>query len=154
MLEQLNRFLAWGEWANRETLDALRAAKTPPETALRRMAHVVGTEWLWLSRLEGKPKPMAVWPTLTLEECAKEAAAVAAAWRERAARVSEESLSRRVSYVNSKGEAWENTEGDVLMHSILHSAHHRGQIASDLRAAGFEPPYTDFIEAVRRGFVR
>jgi uncharacterized damage-inducible protein DinB len=97
---------------------------------------------------------MAVWPALTLEECAKEAAALAAAWRERAAGLSEESLLRRVSYVNSKGEAWENTELDVLMHSVLHSAHHRGQIASNLRAAGFEPPYTDFIEAVRRGFVR
>jgi uncharacterized damage-inducible protein DinB len=39
----------------------------------------------------------------------------------------------------------------VLTHVVLHGAYHRGQIAADLRAAGLEPPYTDFIEAARRG---
>src|SRR5262245_4989005 len=154
MLDELKRFFAWDEWANRETVAALRNAGTPPESAVRRMAHVVGTEWLWLSRLEGKPKRMAVWPSLTLEESAREAVAVAAAWSGRISGLTEASLSRQVFYVNSKGEKWKNTEGDVLTHAVLHSAHHRGQIASDLRAAGFEPPYVDFIEAVRRGFVR
>jgi uncharacterized damage-inducible protein DinB len=36
----------------------------------------------------------------------------------------------------------------------MHSAYHRGQIAADMRAAGFAPPYTDFIHAVRQGFVK
>jgi uncharacterized damage-inducible protein DinB len=39
------------------------------------------------------------------------------------------------------------------MQVIMHSAYHRGQIASDMRAAGFTPAYTDFIHAIRQGFV-
>ena len=153
MLDRLRRLFAYDAWANRETLVALRAAGTPPESALARMAHVVGAEWLWLSRLAGTEKPMAVWPPLSLEDCGREAASVAAAWTERLDRLSNASLARRVAYVNSQGESWESSEGDVLEHVILHSAYHRGQIASDLRAAGVEPPSTDFIHAVRRGFV-
>jgi uncharacterized damage-inducible protein DinB len=36
---------------------------------------------------------------------------------------------------------------------LFHSAYHRGQIASQMRAAGFTPAYTDFIHAVREGFI-
>ena len=154
MLETLRRLFAWDAWANRATLASLSAAApAPPTAALRRMAHIVGAEWLWMARLAGETKPMAVWPALTLSDCDREAARLDAAWTGRLGALSEEALARRVSYVNSKGESWENSEGDVLMHTVLHSAHHRGQIASDLRAGGFEPAYTDFIEAVRRGFV-
>jgi uncharacterized damage-inducible protein DinB len=42
---------------------------------------------------------------------------------------------------------------DVLTHVVLHSAYHRGQIASLMRAGGAVPAYTDFIHAVRQGFV-
>ncbi|HEY6147556.1 MAG TPA: DinB family protein [Thermoanaerobaculia bacterium] len=39
------------------------------------------------------------------------------------------------------------------MHVVIHGGYHRGQIAAELRAAGFTPAYTDYIEAVRRGRV-
>ena len=58
-----------------------------------------------------------------------------------------------VSYVNSKGEAWRSTVGDILTHVVLHSSYHRGQIASHVRATGAEPAYTDFIHATRTGLV-
>ena len=154
MPDHLRRLFEWDVWANRETLRSLERAAGPPEKALQRMAHVVGTEWLWLSRLREERSPLAVWPALALPECGRELERLAAAWKKDLSRMSEASLSRRVSYVNSKGEIWENGAGDILMHAVLHSNYHRGQIASDLRAAGFEPAYTDFIEAVRRGFVR
>jgi hypothetical protein len=32
----------------------------------------------------------------------------------------------------------------------MHGGYHRGQIARQLRAAGREPPYTDYIEFTRR----
>jgi uncharacterized damage-inducible protein DinB len=41
----------------------------------------------------------------------------------------------------------------VLLHVIMHSAYHRGQIAMAMRAAGQQPAYTDFIHAVRNSFV-
>jgi uncharacterized damage-inducible protein DinB len=39
------------------------------------------------------------------------------------------------------------------MHVVLHGGYHRGQIASELRAAGFTPAYTDYVEAVRRNLI-
>jgi uncharacterized damage-inducible protein DinB len=62
-------------------------------------------------------------------------------------------LSQSVSYTNSKGEAWSSTVQEILTHLVIHSAYHRGQIASDLRAAGQEPAYTDYIHAVRQRLV-
>jgi uncharacterized damage-inducible protein DinB len=58
-----------------------------------------------------------------------------------------------VHYKNSKGEPWTSNVADVIQHVVFHSAYHRGQIASDVRAAGKEPAYTDFIHAVRNGFI-
>jgi uncharacterized damage-inducible protein DinB len=153
MLDELRRLFAWDAWANRETLASLERTADAPEAARKRMAHVVGTEWLWLSRLRSEPSPMDVWPPIDLAECRRQLPRLEAAWKKELAGTSEASLARSVEYVNSKGEIWTNDAGDVLMHAILHSAHHRGQIASDLRAAGFEPAYTDFIHAVRQGFV-
>jgi uncharacterized damage-inducible protein DinB len=40
------------------------------------------------------------------------------------------------------------------MHVLLHSAHHRGQIAFELRASGQEPAYTDFIHAALEFFIK
>jgi uncharacterized damage-inducible protein DinB len=35
----------------------------------------------------------------------------------------------------------------------MHSAYHRGQIASHMREQRYTPAYTDFIHAVRQGHV-
>ncbi len=58
-------------------------------------------------------------------------------------------LGRAIAYVNSKGEAFESTVGDILLHVAQHGAYHRGQIARLLREAGHTPPYTDFIQFAR-----
>ncbi|HTO87269.1 MAG TPA: DinB family protein [Thermoanaerobaculia bacterium] len=155
MLEQLRRLFGYDIWANRETLASLEAAgPAVPAVAVKRMGHVLGTEWLWFSRLTGEEKSMVVWPPLTVADCRRETGRLEAAWREHLAGLTEEALSRAVSYVNSKGEPWKSAAGDILMHTVMHSAYHRGQVASDLRTAGFEPAYTDFIHGVRKGFVR
>lgn len=153
LTDHLRRLFAYDDWANRETLASLTAAGAPPGSSRRRMAHILGAEWLWLARLEGRKSPMAVWPELTLEQCDGEIPKLRAAWAPHLDRLSGAALGRRVAYVNSKGEPWESAAGDILEHAVMHSVYHRGQIAADLRAAGFEPAYTDFIHAVRRGHI-
>lgn len=54
-------------------------------------------------------------------------------------------LSEARTYVNFKGEQGTNTVQDILFHVINHSTYHRGQIASDLKQSGIEPPVTDYI---------
>jgi uncharacterized damage-inducible protein DinB len=62
-------------------------------------------------------------------------------------------LSESVAYQNSQGETWTSTVQDILTHVVLHSAYHRGQIASQMRATGEQPAYTDFIHAARQGLI-
>ena len=145
MSEQLGRMLRYDAWANRETLGSLRKSDPPPQS-LRWMGHIIGAELLWLARMAGKPAPIPVWPELSVEECADRLPEnLAEAW--------DGPLSRRVSYTNTKGEAWTSTVEEILTHVVIHSAYHRGQIASNLRAAGLQPAYTDYIHALRQGFV-
>jgi len=56
---------------------------------------------------------------------------------------------RQVAYVNSKGESFRNSAANIATHVLFHSHYHRGQIAALVRAAGYEPAYTDFIHAIR-----
>jgi uncharacterized damage-inducible protein DinB len=151
MSQHLRRFLHYDGWANRETVESLR--DHPPARSLRWMAHIVGAECLWLARLEGESAPLAVWPDLGVEACREKVAALARLWPD-FLEVHRNSLDDTISYTNSQGEAWTNTVEEILTHVTVHSAYHRGQIASDLRAASMAPAYTDYIHAVRQGFVR
>ena len=145
------RLFAYDDWANRETLASLERARQAPDAARRRMAHILAAERLWLVRLIGDPQRVVVWPDWTLAECRFRLMELPPLWADYLGSLDEPRRRACVAYVNSKGESWESLPEDVLLHVLLHSGQHRGQIASDLRAAGEEPAYTDYIEAVRRG---
>lgn len=134
------------EWANLEVLRVLKTSAT--ERSQKLLAHILSAERLWLERLQGKPPGRAVWPELGLDQCEKEIKDLAAEWKRR---LQNADLDREAHYKNSKGEPWTSREEDILLHVITHSAYHRGQIAADLRAAGVQPAYTDFIHGVRQG---
>jgi uncharacterized damage-inducible protein DinB len=153
MIEQLHRLFAYDDWANRAVLGSLREAGTVPPRSLKLMSHILSAERLWLERLAQQKPSLPVWPDFTLQQCETEAAELPALWKDYLDATSEADLSRPVGYRNSKGEEWTSRKDDVLLHVIMHSAYHRGQIATDVRAAGFTPAYTDFIHAVRQGLV-
>ncbi len=116
------------------------------------MGHIIGAELLWLARMQGRPNELAVWPDLTLEQCEARIRGLSRGFGEALIDGSRDPV-RVVAYTNSKGESWTSTVEDILTHVVIHSAYHRGQIASDLRAAGQEPAYTDYIHAVRQGLI-
>jgi uncharacterized damage-inducible protein DinB len=62
-------------------------------------------------------------------------------------------MDETIAYKNSKGEPWTSRVQDILTHVFFHSAYHRGQIASEMRRAGYAPAYTDFIHGVRQGLI-
>jgi uncharacterized damage-inducible protein DinB len=146
------RLFDYDEWANRTTLASLRTNGTGAR-ALSLMAHVAATESLWYDRLLRRPQRHPVWPDFTLDQSAALANEMAAAWRAYLAGVTPAGLRAEAQYTNTKGEGWTNTVSDVLTHVVMHSAYHRGQIAAEVRGQGGEPAYTDFVEAVRRGYV-
>ena len=151
--QHLQRLFSYDEWANKEILQALTANESSPARSRKLLAHIIAAEWVWLDRLENRPQSIAVWPDLTLEECRHHTDRLPPLWRRYLDGKTSDQLSSTISYKNSKGELWKSAVEDILLHVTVHSAYHRGQIVADLRAAGLEPPYTDYIHAVRQGLV-
>lgn len=153
MSDHLRRLFAYDDWANREVLASFQRAGTPPDQARKRLAHILGAEYLWYSRITHEPCPLAVWPDLNVAECGEYVARMAEIWRNYLPSLEEQQLGAMVKYKNTKGEPWTNTLQDILLHVAIHGAYHRGQIASDMRTAGYTPAYTDFIHGVRQGLL-
>ena len=151
MTEHFRRLFAYDAWANREVLAGFRAVGPVPERPLELMAHILSAQRLWLERLRQQPQTFPVWPRFTLEECEKQAAEMPGLWKQYLNSLAD--AGALVTYKNTLGEEWTNRIEDILMHVVMHSAYHRGQIASSLRAAGLAPAYTDFIHGIRQGFV-
>ncbi len=144
----IERLFAYDDWANREEVRHLRSlAAPPPQQAIKILAHIVGTEWLWLGRLRRAAKPAVVWPDWTLDQCEKEIDRIRSEWPRELGRTDV------VEYLNSKGERWTSRADDILMHTIIHGGYHRGQIATIVRQSGETPAYTDYIHCIRSGFV-
>ena len=149
------RQFSYDAWANREALSAINAASARSNLArsLKILAHILSAERLWLQRLRRQQQTMPVWPESGSAECEAQIAELARFWSEFLTGLSDSELPQNVSYKNSKGEPWSSTVQDILTHVLLHSAYHRGQIALLLREAGANPAYTDFIHAIRQGFI-
>jgi uncharacterized damage-inducible protein DinB len=150
--ESLRRQFAYDAWANREVLAAIRKNDADDPRSLQLMSHIVAAEWVWLERLKQVPQSVAVWPESDLSWCDREVAELARQWPDYLGVVPD--LTQSISYKNSKGESWDSTIVDVLTHVLMHSAYHRGQVASHMRRRGLTPAYTDFIHGIRQGFVR
>ena len=118
------------------------------------MAHILSAERLWLERLKQQPQSLPVWPEFNLEQCEAQADEMGRLWNGYLELITAGDVAQPVSYKNSKGEAWTSAVVDILTHVVMHSAYHRGQIASHMRASGQTPAYTDFIHAVRQGLVK
>jgi uncharacterized damage-inducible protein DinB len=153
MIDHIKRLFSYDDWANREVLAALKAAGTPPARSVTWLAHIIAAETVWFDRLLMQKQTLPVWPQFTLEQCRTEIEKLAGLWKTYLSSLGEAGLSAPLNYQNTKGESFTSQKQDILMHVIMHSAYHRGQIAADMRASGFTPAYTDFIHGVRQGFV-
>ena len=151
--DYLRKEFVYDAWANRETLAAIRAASGENGRSLQLMAHILAAEQVWLDRLRQVPQSVPVWPQPDLERCQADAEKLDREWHQYLELVTAGDISQTISYKNTKGESWTSAIIDVLTHVVMHSAYHRGQIASHMRAIGQTPAYTDFIHGVRQGFV-
>ena len=154
MREYLQKLFRYDEWANREALIGVRSLTPFSQRAIQLLAHILSAEQLWFERLTSQPQSLPVWPEFSAEQCEALIVTLATRWHRYFREMREEELQRIIHYTNSKGEAWESRVEDVLMHVVMHSGYHRGQIAAEVRATGNTPPYTDFIHATRQSLVK
>lgn len=152
-LADFQRFFQYDNWANHETLRSLETISNPPARSLQLMAHIVAAECLWHARLRQLPQSMAVWPELNLNDSASQLLQLRSIWHKYLTELNANRLNDSVTYKNTKGERYSSRIADILTHVVIHSGYHRGQIAADVRTSGGEPAFTDFIYAVRQGFI-
>lgn len=155
---EFERLLAYDRWANGEVLASIEKLAAPPGLAVQTLAHILGAELCWITRMTaGRDAPgiedwdeqqdlaslRRVWTT-----------ELPAAWAAFLADAKLSDPAREFTFVDWLG----NTSRpirveDALMHVMVHSPHHRGQVATLVRAAGGEPAATEFLRAVRASAV-
>lgn len=149
MIEYFQRLIEHLRWADERVLASLRRAGAVPPKALEIYAHVLGAEHVWLARLRGEQPRHAVWPALTLDECAALARDTHRGLVEFVSSLALSDLAREIAYTNSAGAAFRSRIDDVLTQVVTHGGYHRGQIALLVRGSGAEPQPTDYIAFVR-----
>jgi uncharacterized damage-inducible protein DinB len=152
LLEQLN----YDCWANLRLIDALK--ELDPQSFRQKIAssfpsvhqtlvHILWAEELWLERWQGRSFVPSLDPedfpslqivrTKLLDIHAKQLQFLTGLPAGAADQV--------VGYVNFRGQRWEYTLRQMVQHLTMHSAYHRGQLATLLRQLGPIPPSTDYL---------
>ena len=149
MRDHFNKLYRHLGWADERVLQSLRAAHSVLKKDLDLYSHILGSEHNWLSRIRGSAPKLAIWPTLTLDECETVGKENVTAFNALVSSLTPELLQKPVTYRNSAGEQFTSTLEDILTHVSLHGAYHRGQIAASIRAAGDAPNPTDYIAFAR-----
>ena len=128
---------------NEKVIDSLlNGAGAVPEKSLQLINHTLNAQEIWNGRIEERPATTGVWdirPTDTLKNINL------VNYQTSLKIVEKYDLHKKISYKNSKGEAFENSVRDILFHVINHSTYHRGQIATDCKLHGMTPLVTDYI---------
>ncbi len=154
LVHTVRGLLAYMIWADRHVLRAL--SELPEEHLVREtgsshgsvlgtLAHILGSEQLWLSRFLGVPlrrlPGIEDFPSLALI-----AASFEDFWPQLEfflASLGETQLAEDFTWTNSRGETHTAPYRHVLLHVVNHSSYHRGQVACQLRQLGHRPPGTD-----------
>lgn len=141
-VEHYLRLNQYNTWANNRVLSALDKANFPAD-ACQTFDHILGAEVIWSNRLMGAFP--AGFPEFTsadyarhIDEMDQQLSQIINAW-------TTEDWEKPLEIKNLKGEMFLQTRPDILTHLFNHGSYHRGQIATRLRLAGFEPVATDFI---------
>ncbi len=137
-------------WANSETLASLRSMPGGDDKARKALNHVIGAQRVWIARFESPSPPSArPWPELTLAESASAIEELRAWWKNFFDHLTPEKLKGDLVYRTLSGSEYKTPIQDVLMHLVVHSAYHRGQVAATVREAGGKPTTTDYVVFVR-----
>ena len=154
--EEIQLLYKYNRWAN---ATVLKSVATLNEEQFSRkiggsfpsvretLVHIMGAEWIWLSRWKGTSPPAllnaAEFPDLQ---------SIRAKWSEVEAeqtgfvnQVTDASLKQPLKYVNLKGQPCQYPLGRAMQHLVNHGTYHRGQVTNFLRQLGAQPAATDLL---------
>ncbi len=143
-------------WANYRMLDSLAPISNDEFTrempgsfgSLRdTLVHIIGAEWLWLSRWRGEGSPT-IFDARTFSNVAAlrdRWQSVEGAVKRYIRELTEADITGILNYRNLKGEPFSVPLGQALQHVANHSTYHRGQITTLLRQLGHPAQSTDML---------
>lgn len=147
-IEQLRELYEFNDWANRRLIVQLK--RNDCEKARKLLAHILITEKEYYERLYGKDSTgFDFWQNLSLAECSDLAKETSENFERLLKNFDDEGLGQIAEYVTSEGTPCRNTFREMLMHVLLHSATHRGQVNAALREENFETVSVDYIIYLR-----
>jgi uncharacterized damage-inducible protein DinB len=112
------------------------------EKAIELFNHLLNAHQIWNNRIEPKQTLFGVWGLHPIKELQN----IDKVNYEHTLYILEKfELTETINYSNSKGQAFQNSIKDIFFHVINHATYHRGQIATDFKQFGLEPPVTDYI---------
>ena len=153
-MESITRYrqlFEYDRWGNQAALASLSGCSGPAEKAFKACCHIVGGHRVWRARFDNPNPPNAQpWPALTLEECRAGIDDIYQSWMLLFDSFRDEKLKEKLVYRTTQGVEFQTPIGDVLMHLLLHSAYHRGQVAAAVREAGGKPAVTDYAVYLRQ----
>jgi uncharacterized damage-inducible protein DinB len=149
-MKTIHKMFVHMNWANNRILEALKNNHPEHLKAVRLFAHVLQSEQVWLTRLQGQDSAsLSIWPEVDLDGCARLVERNQETYAAYLANLSAAELDQFIHYRNRSGKEFNNSTRDILTHIALHGQYHRGQINAYLRAEGHEPMNVDFIAFVR-----
>jgi uncharacterized damage-inducible protein DinB len=149
MREHFQRLYAHLAWADTRVLQGLRDAQSVLKSIMDLYCHILGSEHVWLSRIKGETPRLAVWPTLTFDECEVLSAENIREYENLLAGTDAAALAQLITYRNSVGDQFTSSLEDILTHVAMHGSYHRGQVAAWMRQSGETPTATDYIAFAR-----
>ncbi len=150
-LQFFRKMFDYDTWGNREALASLSGISGDATRARRFFNHIIGAQRVWLSRFESPDPPTAEsWPSLTHEEAKAAVEELHGQWSAILKKMTPEKLASLLAYRNTKGLEFKTPIQDVLMHLVMHSAYHRGQVAAAVRDSAGIPAATDYVVYVRQ----
>ncbi len=154
-IANIRRLCRYDAWANARFLRVIegltdeqraRPLTSSFPTVLGTLAHIVGSDWIWLERWEGRsPTAQPDWARAPSLPLLRERIVDLEARLDRfvasldAGRVAAPFAWRRLN-----GQAMSAPLGDLLVHLVNHATYHRGQLTTMIRQVGGTPPGTDF----------
>lgn len=147
----LGKLFDYDLWGNREALKSVESLGEQAERPRRLFCHIIGAEQVWLSRFETPDHPnVQPRPDLDLSQCRAAIEDLYLRWTRLLSQLTPENLAQDLVYRNTKGVEFRTPVQDVLMHLVMHSVYHRGQVAAAVREAGGKPAATDYVVYVRQ----
>jgi uncharacterized damage-inducible protein DinB len=154
MLTEIRELLAYNDWANARTLDAvdklsvdhlMREIGGSFPSVWKTLTHIHGAENSWFVRWQGTPEGAGPIVANDLADLRDKWRAFNEKRNQWLSGVTDDVLRRSISVRLRSGLAFDQQLAATMRHVVNHSTYHRGQVTNFLRQLGAEPVATDLV---------